>query len=99
MMNPPVGLIKVNGPPCIPAKTGTPAVPIRIYVMIAKDPSRFPSMKPAKMEKKVCKETGTLVPPIGTASIGNQTVMLAPIAIKHTKSAPNVRSIGFIFLK
>src|SRR5699024_11410896 len=78
-------------------KTGTPAIPTSVYVIILILPSFLPSIKPANMAKNVCKDKGTLAPPIGTASIGNQTAIFAPIAIKHTNIAPNVRSMGLNF--
>src|SRR5699024_11628870 len=45
-------------------------------------------------------DNGTEAPPIGTAKIGNHTVIFAPIAIRQTYTALKVKSIGrsfFIF--
>ncbi len=95
---PPVGVISCIGPASIPAKTGTPAVPTNTYVTIAKLPNFFPSINPAKIEKNVCSDNGTEVPPIGIARNGNHTAILAPMAIKQTNNAPTVISIGLIFL-
>ena len=92
--NPPVGLINTKGPPCKPANIGSPAVPTRIYVIIAKEPKRFPSIRPAMIAKNVWSDSGTLVPPIGTASMGNHIVIFAPTAIRQTNTAPKVKSIG-----
>src|SRR5699024_6354986 len=63
------------------------------YVIIEKVPSLFPNTSPAKIAKNVCKDTGTVAPPIGTAKNGNQAVTLAPMAIKQTNTAPYVISI------
>ncbi len=92
IIKPPVGDTSEVGPAEKLAKTGTPAYPINAYVIIEKLPNRFPRIKPAKTATNVCKDTGTVTPPIGMASIGNQAVTFAPIAIKHTKTAPNVIS-------
>lgn len=92
MINPPNGDTIDVGPAEKLAKTGTPAYPINAYVIIEILPSRFPRINPAKIEKNVCKDTGTVTPPMGMAKIGNQAVTFAPIAIKHTKTAPNVIS-------
>src|SRR5690606_8546995 len=93
-INPPVAEKRIIGPDFSPAKIGTPATPTKIYVIIERLPNFLPSIKPAKIAKNVCKVTGTVALPIGTAKNGNQTVIFAPIAINPTNNAPNVKSIG-----
>src|SRR5699024_6828689 len=74
-------------------KYGNTSIPINAYVIIEKVPSLFPNTSPAKIAKNVCKDTGTVAPPMGTAKNGNQAVTLAPMAIKQTNTAPYVISI------
>src|SRR5699024_7667899 len=42
----------------------------------------------------VCNNNGTEAPPIGTAKIGNHTVIFAPIAIRQTNTPLKVKAIG-----
>src|SRR5699024_12483307 len=64
-INPPVGLISCTGPAVIPANTGTPETPMKIYAIIARDPRVYLRIKPDKIAKHVCSDIGTADPPIG----------------------------------
>src|SRR5690625_1947844 len=96
IINPPVGSNKVIGPPFNPAKIGIPMNPKNVYMNIDNVLILFPKIKPARIAKNVCRDSGTDVPPIGIAQKGNQTVVFPPIAIKQMNKAPNVKCIGLI---